>query len=66
VVVLLSDCRATVDGDPVAAARGIEELIVLAPAGDADEATKFAGDVGARLALVSGPSAVPDALASVL
>jgi Mg-chelatase subunit ChlD len=65
-VVLLSDCRATVDGDPVAAARGIEELIVLAPSGDADEATAFAAAVGARLALVSGPSGVPDALASVL
>jgi hypothetical protein len=39
---------------------------VLAPSGDADEATAFAAAVGARLALVSGPSGVPDALASVL
>lgn len=66
VVVLLSDCRATVDGDPVAAARGIDELIVLAPEADAEEATAFAARVGAKLATVSGPSKVPDALASVI
>jgi Mg-chelatase subunit ChlD len=65
-VVLLSDCRATVDGDPIAAAVGIEELVVLAPEGDSDEAEKFAAAVGARLATVSGPSRVPDALSSVL
>ena len=31
ITVLLSDCRATVDGDPLAAARGLDELVVIAP-----------------------------------
>jgi Mg-chelatase subunit ChlD len=66
ITILLSDCRATVDGDPVAAASGVGELVVIAPEGDSDEAEAFALRVGARLTTVSGPSAVADAIARLL
>lgn len=64
--VLLSDCRATVPGDTAAAARGLDELVIVAPAGDADEARALADAVGARFVTVSGPSDIPDALARAL
>ena len=66
IAILLSDCRATVDGDPVAAAAGMEELVVIAPAEDSEEATAFAAKAGARLALVNGPSEIPEAIARLL
>jgi Mg-chelatase subunit ChlD len=66
VAILLSDCRATVEGDPVIAARGLDELVIVAPEGDSDEAAAFAKKVGARLATVSGPSTVVEALSEVL
>jgi Mg-chelatase subunit ChlD len=66
VCILLSDCRSTVDGDPVAAATALSELVVIAPAGDSDEADAFARSVGARLATAAGPSSVAEALADVL
>ncbi|MFT3851422.1 MAG: VWA domain-containing protein [Ilumatobacteraceae bacterium] len=66
VVVLLSDCRATVEGDPVAAATALDELVVIAPDEDADEAQAFATQVGAAFTTVAGPSDVPGAIARVL
>ena len=66
VTVLLSDCRATAGVDPVAAARRCGELCIIAPADDAADAMEFARRVGARIATVDGPSAIPTALASVL
>jgi Mg-chelatase subunit ChlD len=48
-VVLLSDCRHT-DEDPVAAARLLPELAVLAPRDDAEQAEAFARAAGARVA----------------
>lgn len=66
ITVLLSDCRATVEGDAVGAAAGLDELVIIAPAGDSDEAEAFARDTGARLAMVAGPSDVPDAIAEAL
>lgn len=66
VAVVLSDCRCTVDGDPVAAARGLDEVVVIAPESDSDEAEAFAARAGARLTTVSGPSEIPEALARVL
>lgn len=66
VAILLSDCRATVEGDAEAAATGMDELIIIAPKDDHDEAQAFAHRVGARLALVGGPSEIPDVLAQVL
>lgn len=66
IVVVLSDCRATVDGDPVLAAQALDEVAVVAPAGDCDEAEAFARRIGARLATIDGPSSVVDALGSLL
>jgi hypothetical protein len=53
-------------GDAVGAAAGLDELVVIAPAGDSDEAEAFARSTGARLTTVAGPSDVADALAEVL
>jgi GGDEF domain-containing protein len=44
----------------------MDELVIIAPAEDHDEAKAFAERVGARLALVSGPSEIPEVLARVL
>jgi Mg-chelatase subunit ChlD len=62
ITVLLSDARPTAGPDPVPAARGLDELLVLAPAGDAAQARAFAATVGARLDVLAGPSDVPRAL----
>ena len=66
VAVLLSDCRATVEGDVESAAAAVEELVIVAPVDDHDEARALAGRVGARLVLIGGPSEVPEALARAL
>ncbi len=58
---LLSDCRATVQGDVVAAAARLDELWVVAPEGDSEDAEALAASVGARVVTVSGPSAVAEA-----
>lgn len=60
--VLLSDARATEGGDPLPAARALDDLVVVAPAEDADEARRFAARAGARLEVLDGPSDVPRAL----
>ncbi|MEJ7799796.1 MAG: VWA domain-containing protein [Ilumatobacter sp.] len=66
VAILLSDCRATEPGDAVAAARGLDELIIIAPDGDSDEAVELAEAVGARWTTVDGPSSIVAAIARVL
>ena len=66
VTILLSDCRSTVEGDPVAAAAQLDELLIVAPEGDSQEAEAFARRVGAQLVTVSGPSSVADAIARIL
>ena len=66
ITVLLSDCRATAPGDLLAAAEALDELVVIAPAGDSEEAEAFARETGARLALVDGPADVPRALGDAL
>ncbi len=66
ITVLLSDCRATEAGDVVAAARALDELVIIAPQGDSDAAETLAGQVGARIATVAGPSTVVDAITDVL
>jgi len=66
ITVLLSDCRATEPGDVATAASCLDELVILAPEGDADEAARLAGSVGARWATVDGPTTIVAALASVL
>ena len=65
-VILLSDCRATTGADPLAEARLLEEVAVIAPAEDDADARVFAAALGARVAVVDGPSAVPAAFASLL
>lgn len=66
IAILLSDCRSTVPGDAVAAATGLDELVVIAPEGDSEEAESLALRTGARFTTVSGPSRAADALATVL
>lgn len=66
ITILLSDCRATVEGNAVAAAQGLEELIVIAPRDDHDEAQAFSSQCGARMVLVGGPSEIPSVLAQAL
>ncbi|MEO9222203.1 MAG: vWA domain-containing protein [Mycobacteriaceae bacterium] len=67
VVVLLSDCRSTdSDDDPVAVASRIPELVVLAPADDAEQAAEFAGRCGARWTPLAGVADAPSALTELL
>ena len=65
VVVLLSDCRHT-DEDPVAVARTIPELVVLAPRDDAEQAHAFAAASGARCAELAGADSAPQLLRELL
>lgn len=66
VAVLLSDCRATVGGDAVVAALGLDELVIVAPESDDEEAQELAAAVGARITTVSGPSDAAAAVGRVL
>jgi Mg-chelatase subunit ChlD len=66
VTVLLSDCRATDEQDPLPAARAQAELVVLAPAGDSAEAADLVAAAGGRMALLASAADAPRALASVL
>ncbi|MCY7396062.1 MAG: hypothetical protein LH468_07920, partial [Nocardioides sp.] len=66
VVLLLSDCRATDAVDAGAAARGIDELVILAPAGDDDEARHLARESGARIACIDSVLDVPGVLNRML
>jgi Mg-chelatase subunit ChlD len=66
ITLVLSDCRATVEGDPVAAAALLDEVVVVAPASDRDEADEFARRTGARLVTVDGPASVPEAISTAL
>ena len=63
---LLSDCRATAPGDVPAAARRLDELVIVAPESDDAEARELAEQVGARFTTVAGPSDAAAALARVL
>lgn len=66
VTILLSDCRATAGVDPIAAARRLDELCIIAPADDAEDAEAFARRSGARFAVIAGPNDLPGALGSIL
>ena len=66
VAILLSDCRSTDEVDPAVVGRLLPELMVLAPAGDCDEAVAFAVRAGARCAPLLGVADAPAALASLL
>jgi Mg-chelatase subunit ChlD len=66
VTILLSDCRPTTGRDPVLEARTLDELCILAPADDAEDAAALARTVGARWGTVAGPSTIPAAFARLL
>jgi hypothetical protein len=66
VVLLLSDCRVTDEQDPVPAARALDELIILAPAGDDDDARRLARQSGGLVAAVGSLPDVPAALNRLL
>ena len=66
IAILLSDCRATVDGDVPSAAASLPELVIVAPEQDCDEAVRLAGECAARIATASGPTRVVEALATLL
>lgn len=66
VVVLLSDCRATDDEDPVPAAARLAELVILAPDGDCDQAADLAARAGARWAPLAGAGDAPSVLLDLL
>ena len=63
---LLSDCRATVPGDVVAAAALLDELVIVAPESDAEEAMELGRRSGARVTTVAGPSDAAAGLARAL
>jgi Mg-chelatase subunit ChlD len=65
ITVLLSDCRATVPGDAVGAASMLDELVVVAPETDSEDAFAFGARTGARVTTVAGPSDAPASLARV-
>lgn len=66
VTILLSDAEVTVGGDPVPVARGLDELVVLAPADEPEHARTLVASAGGRLAEVGGPLSVLDALRRVV
>ncbi|MGQ0624796.1 MAG: VWA domain-containing protein [Sporichthyaceae bacterium] len=66
VVILLSDCRATDEQDPVPAAARVPELVILAPAQDCEQAADLALRAGARWAPLAGAWDCPAALLGLL
>jgi Mg-chelatase subunit ChlD len=66
VTILLSDCRATDDEDPIPPATALAELLVLAPADDCAEAERFARQAGARFEPMADAADAPAALARLL
>ncbi len=66
VTILLSDCRATDDEDPVPPAAALDELLVLAPGDDSAEAETFAARAGGRWEPMAGAADAPSALARLL
>lgn len=66
VTLLLSDCRVTDDTDPTTAARALDDLRVLAPATDDEEARAFARGAGARVATLDSLRDLPRTLEALL
>ncbi|MEA3214536.1 MAG: hypothetical protein QOJ19_692 [Acidimicrobiia bacterium] len=65
-VVLLSDCRSTAGSDPAIVAGNIDELAIVAPADDSDDAAALAARVGCRWVPLESPAAVPSAFSQLL
>jgi Mg-chelatase subunit ChlD len=66
VCLLLSDCRVTDDVDPTAAAAGLDELVVVAPASDDEAALAFGRTTGARVGSLERIQDLPDLLDTLL
>ncbi len=66
VLVLLSDCRATDEQDPVPVAAAIPELVILAPGNDSEAAAALAAASGARWGAFDHVDAAPALLAQLL
>ena len=66
ITILLSDCRATEPGDVAGRRPALDELVIIAPAGDDAAARALAAEVGAAITTVAGPTGIPDAFAAVL
>lgn len=66
VVVLLSDCRATDDDDPLEVAPQIDELLILTPDDDTEAAELLAAAANGRWRHLPGPTAAPALLNSLL
>lgn len=64
-VILLSDCRPTAGSEPELAASGLEDVGILAPADDCEDAADLASIIGARWAPLAGPTDVPAAFAAI-
>ena len=64
-MILLSDCRPTAGSEPELAAGGLEDVGILAPADDCEDAADLAMAIGARWAPLAGPTDVPAAFAAV-
>jgi Mg-chelatase subunit ChlD len=65
-VVLLSDCRANLGEDPLVQARAVDDLIVLAPAGDTADADALARACGGRCVAGPTPLVLPAPLTATL
>jgi Mg-chelatase subunit ChlD len=66
VVILLSDCRSTDEDDTLPAARALDELIILAPGDDHEQAAHLATLAGARWAVIDRPLDAATALDHLL
>ncbi len=66
ITILMSDCRATAGVDALPVACRLDELCVLAPAEDDEDAVEFAARAGARMAVIDGPTDIPHAIRRLL
>ena len=66
VTILLSDCRPTTGDDPHRPALELDELCIIAPDDDADDAAELGRAIGARWVTIAGPSTIPGAFARLL
>jgi hypothetical protein len=55
-----------VEGDAIGAAAGLDELVIIAPDADSEEAEFLARMTGARITTVTGPADAAAALTRVL
>ena len=62
----VAEATPTEPGDVHAAADGLEELVIISPEGDSDDAVLLAAATGARHTTVAGPSDAADALIAAL